>query len=158
MHTLVRKMLPLFIIFAVFFSGTALLPAAVARAADQAAAGMNDRQSAKKIIDRANDILSREVANDKGEHLGFSKDLIIDKNGCIAYLVMLRGSAFGIIGPLIPVPWSMVTLQEYDKPLLIRVSPEVIRKAPGFTLDNWPDFFSPAEMKQINDYFREHLN
>lgn len=113
--------------------------------------------AAPKIIDRASDIMAREVVNEKGVHLGYSKDLIIGKNGCIVYLVMLRGSAFGVIGPLIPVPWSMVTLQGFDQPLLIKVEPEVIEKAPGFTLDLWPDFFSPEERKKIDNYYREYL-
>jgi hypothetical protein len=156
MQILVKKILPLVIISGAFFGMTTILPGNIVRAGDQSAAGMNDAR-AVKIIDRANDILSRGVANEKGEHLGYSKDLIIGKDGCIAYLVLLRGSAFGDIGPLIPIPWSMVTLQEFNKPLLVNVSPDVIRKAPGFTLDNWPNFFSPLEMKDINEYFKEHL-
>jgi len=151
----IRKIfIPLFLLG---FGLTAVSPTAAEGAQPQSGPEMQSSTARPAVIDRANDIMAREVVNEDGEHLGYSKDLIINENGCIAFLVMLRGSAFGVIGPLIPVPWSMVTLQTYDKPLLIRVEPEVIRKAPGFTLDMWPDFFSPDEQEKINQHFSKYL-
>ena len=157
MKTLARMIIPLILIFCGILVSPVLL-AGVAQAQEQT--GMKQAgnlMASGDVINRATHIISREIVNHKNQHLGYSKDLIIGKDGCVRYLILQRGSAFGIIGPLIPVPWSMVTLQEYNKPLLIVVEEDVILNAPGFTQNKWPNFFSPAEMKDIDMYYREHL-
>lgn len=158
MKTVKQTVLLLLIIGLAPLAAAFMTTAAGAAQNQPAAETIRKPMAAPGVIDRANDIMAREVVNEQGQHLGYSKDLIIGKDGCIVYLIMLRGSAFGVIGPLIPVPWSMVTLQSYDKPLLIQVDPQVIQDAPGFTLDMWPDFFSTAEQNKIREYYRKHLN
>jgi hypothetical protein len=157
MKTLAKMIIPLFIISCGILVSHGL-PDGVALAVDQPGMSMGGSTEADgRIINRASNIIAREVINHKREHLGYSKDLIIGENGCILYLVLQRGSAFGVIGPLIPVPWSMVILQEFNKPILVKVKEDVILNAPGFTPNKWPAYFSPEKMKDIDMYYREHL-
>ena len=147
----------LFILSCGFFTS---LPGLDTSAHARTQAGQNMKTGSAtgpRVVDKASDITGREVVNEEGEHLGYSKDLIIGKDGSIKYLIILRGSAFGVVGPLIPVPWPMVELQAYDKPLLIRIEQKVIRDAPGYTLDKWPAAFSPGDVKQINEYYSKYL-
>lgn len=116
-------------------------------------AGSSPGKGGGKIVNRASLIIEREVENAQGEHMGMAKDLIIGEKGCVSYLVLLRGSAFGIEETLIPIPWRFVILQESDKPVLLNLNHEDLRQAPGFPLEEWPDFLPPSKVEQIKKYY-----
>lgn len=112
--------------------------------------------SEEEIIGRFSLMLERPVHNAKGVLLGTSKDLVVGKSGRLAYLVVERGSAFGLVGPLIPIPWSMVRVKELGKSLMVDLPAQAIRDAPGFSIQKWPDFFSPVTMDKINKYYQPY--
>jgi sporulation protein YlmC with PRC-barrel domain len=110
----------------------------------------------KQLIARTSQLLGKEVKNTKGVYLGSCRDLIFSKGGCLSYLILERGSAFGAVGPLIAIPWSLVMIKEADKSILLDLPYEAIRDAPGFPLGHWPDFLSPDEVQKIDRHYRQY--
>ncbi len=109
-----------------------------------------------KIIGRASRMLERPVYNLKGVLLGTSKDFVIGEGGRVTYLIIERGSAFGQVGHLTPLPWSMVQVEESGKTLKVDLSFETIRDAPGFPVKKWPEIFSPDLVDKINKHYQSH--
>lgn len=94
------------------------------------------------------------VCNPQGETLGDLKDIMIDtRTGKIAYGVLAFGGVFGLGEKLFAVPWSSLTVDGENKQLLLNVSKERLKDAPGFDKDHWPNFADPAFTRQINAYY-----
>ena len=102
-------------------------------------------------VNRASLLIEAPVVNLKGVQLGIAGDLIIGQDGCIQYLILSRGSAFGDIGPLVPVPWSMVERWQPPQPIMIDVEYDVMHGAPGFS--KWPQLLEPALIEKVRNYF-----
>lgn len=111
---------------------------------------------AKQLIVRTSQLLGKEVKNTKGVYLGSCRDLVFSRGGCLTYLILERGSAFGAVGPLIAIPWSLVMIKEQDKSIVLDLPYEAVRDAPGFPLGHWPDFFSPEEVRKIDQHYRQY--
>ena len=75
-----------------------------------------------------------KVTNSKGEDLGKVEAIMLDlARGRIAYVVLNRSHK------LLAVPWEVLTVSFHDKKLILNVSEETLKSAPGFDKDNWPD-------------------
>jgi sporulation protein YlmC with PRC-barrel domain len=145
----------LFLVMAAFMAGlqsVVLLPVGLLSTAEaETAAAPTDIKP--QPINRARRLLESQVVNREGVQLGVVGDLIIGKDGCIDYLVLSRGSAFGDIGPLVPVPWNVVEQWQPPQPVMIDFDYDVIKGAPGF--DTWPQVLEPALVERIRAYFEE---
>lgn len=54
----------------------------------------------------ASALLSEEVESERGDKLGYIKDLMVDlQRGCVTYAVLSVGGLFGIGRKLFAVPW-----------------------------------------------------
>ena len=60
---------------------------------------------------------------------------------------------FGMGEKLFAVPWTSLTVDGENKQLLLNVSKERLKDAPGFDKDHWPNFADPAFTQQINAYY-----
>ena len=88
--------------------------------------------SATKII--GNKIVSRE-----GEQLGNIKDLTIDLDDAqIAYAVLSFGGFLGLGDKLFAIPLEALLFID-DHTMILDVDKEVLKNAPGFDKDRWPD-------------------
>ena len=88
----------------------------------------------------ASSIMSDKVQNETGEHLGEIKDIMIDlSTGKIDYFVIEFGGFLGIGIKYFAIPFSLLRVDPDKKVFLFDQSKEMLRKAPGFDIDHWPD-------------------
>lgn len=88
----------------------------------------------------ASTIIGDKVLNTAGEHLGNIKELMIDLDGgLIAYAVLSFGGFLGMGDKLFAIPWEALTVDTDNHTLILDVDKEVLKNAPGFDKDNWPD-------------------
>ena len=89
---------------------------------------------------QATTVLGSKVVNRDGEQLGNLKELVIDlEDGRIAYAVLSFGGFMGMGDKLFAIPWEALILNPKDQTLILDVDKDVLKKAPGFDKDHWPD-------------------
>ena len=89
---------------------------------------------------QASTIIGNKVLNRAGEQLGNLKDLVIDvEEGHVAYAVLSFGGLLGMGDKLFAIPWEALMLNPKDNTFILDVDKEVLREAPGFDKDRWPD-------------------
>lgn len=88
----------------------------------------------------ATSIIGDKVVNTAGEQLGTMKELMIDLDeGLIAYAVLSFGGLLGLGDKLFAIPWEALTLNTEDHTFILDVDKEVLKDAPGFDKEHWPD-------------------
>jgi sporulation protein YlmC with PRC-barrel domain len=110
---------------------------------------------------RASSITKMTVKNDKGEKLGSIDDLVIDvTTGRVAYAALGFGGVLGIGEKLFAVPWNQLHLQrdQDERFLVLHVSSEALKKAPGFDKSHWPDFADPNFTGRIDNFYRDNAH
>lgn len=94
------------------------------------------------------------IRNPQGEALGDLKDVMIDTStGRVAYAVLSFGGVFGLGDKLFAVPWESLAVDGENKCLVLNVSKERLKDAPGFDKDHWPNFADQAFGDQLRDYY-----
>jgi sporulation protein YlmC with PRC-barrel domain len=89
---------------------------------------------------QATTILGTKILNRAGEQLGSLKELVIDlEDGRIAYAVLSFGGILGKGDKLFAIPWEALILNPKDRTFILDVKKEVLKQAPGFDKDHWPD-------------------
>ena len=89
---------------------------------------------------RATTVIGNKVLNRAGEPLGNLKELVIDlEDGHIAYAVLSFGGFIGMGDKLFAIPWEALMLEPRDQTFILDVDKEVLKNAPGFDKDHWPD-------------------
>lgn len=102
----------------------------------------------------ATTLIGDDITNPQKENLGDLKDLMIDTgSGKISYAVVSFGGVFGIGDKLFAVPWSQLTVDRQNKCLVLNVSKDRLKDAPGFDKDNWPNFADDAFASNLNTYY-----
>lgn len=95
-----------------------------------------------------------DVVNPQGETLGNLKDIMLDINtGKISYAVLSFGGVFGLGDKLFAVPWSALRIDGDNKNLVLNVSKDRLKDAPGFDKDHWPNFADPTFGRTLSDYY-----
>jgi sporulation protein YlmC with PRC-barrel domain len=88
----------------------------------------------------ASSIIGDKVHNEKGEHLGMIKDIMLDiTNGKIDYFVIEFGGVLGIGIKYFAIPFRLLKVDAEKKLFIFSQKREVLEKAPGFDMDHWPD-------------------
>lgn len=88
----------------------------------------------------ASSLIKNRVINREGEDLGTIKELMIDVDtGRIAYAVLSFGGVLGLGDKLFAIPWSSLNLDQGAQVFTLDASKEMLRHAPGFDKDDWPD-------------------
>ena len=107
---------------------------------------------------RASTIKNMKVRNEANEDLGFVSDLVLDlKDGKIHYAALDYGSIAGLGGKLFAVPFQAFTLRHEGKEkfLLLDVSAEKLKSAPGFDSNRWPDMADPNWSRDIDRFYQD---
>ena len=86
----------------------------------------------------ATTLIGDDITNPQKENLGDLKDLMIDT---------------GMGDKLFAVPWSQLTVDHQNKCLVLNVSKDRLKDAPGFDKDNWPNFADDAFASKLNTYY-----
>lgn len=95
------------------------------------------------------------IKNPQGDSLGDLKDIMIDTtSGKVAYAVLSFGGILGMGDKLFAVPWEALAVDGENKCLILNVSKERLKDAPGFDKDHWPNFADPAFADQLRGYYR----
>jgi sporulation protein YlmC with PRC-barrel domain len=88
----------------------------------------------------ATTMIGSNVVNPAGEQLGNLKELVIDlEDGRIAYAVLSFGGFMGLGDKLFAIPWEALMLNAKDRTFVLDVDKEVLKEAPGFDKDRWPE-------------------
>ena len=88
----------------------------------------------------ASSVIGDKVHNEKGEHLGFIKDIMLDvSTGSIDYYVIEFGGFLGIGVKYFAIPSRLLKVDSINKRFVFNQRKEVLEQAPGFDLEHWPD-------------------
>ena len=101
-------------------------------------------------------LIGNKVLNPAGEQLGNLKELVLDlEDGHIAYAVLSFGGFVGMGDKLFAIPWEALILNPKDHTFILDVDKEVLRKAPGFDKDHWPDNaqYEAGWLRDIYEYY-----
>ena len=89
---------------------------------------------------QASTVIGNKVLNPAGEQLGNLKELVIDiDDGRIAYAVLSFGGFLGMGDKLFAIPWEALMLNVKDNTFILDVDKDLLKEAPGFDKDHWPD-------------------
>jgi sporulation protein YlmC with PRC-barrel domain len=101
-------------------------------------------------------IIGNKVVNREGEQLGNIKDLMIDLDDAqIAYAVLSFGGLLGLGDKLFAIPLEALTFGTEDHTVILDMDKEVLKNAPGFDKDHWPDDaqFEAGWLLDIYEYY-----
>lgn len=115
--------------------------------------GANEMVNTVKYLS-ATTIIGDDVENSQGESLGHLKEIMLNTGtGEISYAVLSFGGVLGMGDKLFAVPWKSLMVDHQNKKLVLNVSKDRLKDAPGFEKDNWPNFADPAFAQQIGSYY-----
>jgi len=102
----------------------------------------------------ADTLTGDKVVNPQKENLGKIEHLMIDlANGRIAYAVLSFGGFLGMGDKLFAIPWSALTVDTVEKQFILNVDKEVLKRAPGFDKDNWPNMADRSWGTKVFTYY-----
>ena len=88
----------------------------------------------------ASTIIGDKIINTAGEQLGNIKELMIEaEDGSIVYAVLSFGGFLGLGDKLFAIPWEALTLDTEEHAFILDIDKDVLKNAPGFDKDHWPD-------------------
>jgi sporulation protein YlmC with PRC-barrel domain len=103
----------------------------------------------------ATEIIGYKVVNREGEQLGNIKDLTIDLDDAqIAYAVLSFGGFLGLGDKLFAIPLEALVFTD-NHTVLLDVDKEVLKNAPGFDKEHWPDVdqYQGGWLLEIYEYY-----
>jgi sporulation protein YlmC with PRC-barrel domain len=98
-------------------------------------------------VNKASGILGMDVRNQKDEHLGHIKDLVIDwKTEGVSYAVISTGAKMllDVNEKLLAVPLNALTVSADQKSLVLNADKSKVEAAIGFDKNNWPSVSNPS--------------
>jgi sporulation protein YlmC with PRC-barrel domain len=102
----------------------------------------------------ADTLTGDKVVNPQKEDLGKIEHLMIDlENGRIAYAVLSFGGFLGMGDKLFAIPWSALAVDIVEKQFILNVDKELLKRAPGFDKDHWPNMADRAWATNVFTYY-----
>jgi hypothetical protein len=102
----------------------------------------------------ADTLIGDSVVNGADEHLGEIKEIMLDmQTGQVAYAVLAFGNFLGMSDKLFAVPWPALHLDTTHKRFVLNVGKDVLRRAPGFNKDSWPDMSDVQWAANIHAFY-----
>ncbi|MEO7063158.1 MAG: PRC-barrel domain-containing protein [Dokdonella sp.] len=102
----------------------------------------------------ATTLIGDKIENPQHESLGDLKEIMLNTtSGKIEYAVLSFGGVLGMGSKLFAVPWSALSVDHVRKTVVLNVSKDRLKDAPGFDKDNWPNFADPAFAQTLNTYY-----
>jgi sporulation protein YlmC with PRC-barrel domain len=110
---------------------------------------------------RASQLEKMNVRNRAGEKIGAIEDLVITADGRVAYAALGFGGFLGMGEKLFAVPWKDIHMHVADANsnenyIMLNVTKEELKSAPGFDKDKWPNFADPNFTNMIDQYYQTH--
>jgi len=102
----------------------------------------------------ASKVIGEAVVNRQDESIGEIHELVIDTDsGVIAYAVLSFGGFLGVGNKLFAIPWRALELSPKEMKLILNVDKEVLKNAPGFDKEHWPNFADRTWGQSIYKYY-----
>ena len=110
---------------------------------------------------RASRLEHMNLRNSAGQKIGAIEDLVITTEGHVAYAALGFGGFLGWDQKLFAVPWNELVIHvadavDSDNHIVLNVSKEELKNAPGFDKSNWPNFADPNFTETIDTYYQDH--
>jgi sporulation protein YlmC with PRC-barrel domain len=100
------------------------------------------------------DVIGKKVVNLQGEDVGDIEEVVIDSVASrVTYAVMSFGGFLGIGDKLFAVPWVSLQYDKADDVFVMKADRDLLKNAPGFDKDNWPDMSDPTRLSEIYKYY-----
>lgn len=113
----------------------------------------------------ANDLIGMKVLAQDGENLGKIEDVVVHSNGKDSYAVLSFGGWLGMNDKLFAMPWSVLrnveadsTKKDSSQSLVLPLSKDRFKTAPGFDKKSWPNMANPDWTKDIDAFYVGDLN
>jgi len=109
---------------------------------------------------RASEVIGMTVKNPAGKDLGTVNDFVIDLNsGHVRYFALSYGGWLGLGNKLFAVPHEKFQVRRFADSnkfyLVLDISEETLKNAPGFDQSAWPDFATDSQWRQkIDRYYK----
>jgi sporulation protein YlmC with PRC-barrel domain len=114
---------------------------------------MNTNFSSPSVLS-ATSIINTSVVNAAGEDLGKIEELMIDLNsGRVSYAVLSFGGFLGMGDKLFAIPFEALTVDTVEEQIILNVDKEILKNAPGFDKDNWPNTSEHAWLVDVYEYY-----
>lgn len=102
----------------------------------------------------ASTITGDTVRNTNGDDLGNIEEIVLDlDSGRVAYTVLAAGGFLGVGEKFFAIPWDMVTVDLDNKQVILDIDKELLKAAPGFDKDNWPQLADQAYLSDVYRYY-----
>jgi sporulation protein YlmC with PRC-barrel domain len=106
---------------------------------------------------RASKVIGMTVRNDTGKAVAEVNDLVVDSDtGKVRYAALELGGFLGVGEKLFAVPWTAMSVRQDENGnqfVLINISEDKLKQAPGFDSDKWPDMADRQWMEGIDKYY-----
>ena len=94
------------------------------------------------------------VRNAQGEEIGRIEGVMLDgSRDRIMYAVLSLGGSLGGDGRLFAVPWNVLRLNHDEACVVLDVSSERLKAAPGFDRDSWPSITDHGWRDEVDAYY-----
>jgi hypothetical protein len=116
---------------------------------------MEPRTARERGVFRAGtDVIGKRVVNLQGEDLGKIEDIIIDApSGRVSYAILSFGGFMGMGEKLFALPWVSLFYSPESGMFALKADKELLKKAPGFDKQHWPDLSDPISRADIYRYY-----
>jgi sporulation protein YlmC with PRC-barrel domain len=108
----------------------------------------------------ASELIGLKVVSQTGESLGKIEDVVVHPGNRPSYAVLSFGGWLGMGDKLFALPWSVLRTVEADttvkdsaRALVLPVSKERFKTAPGFDKANWPDMANHEWTRALDTYY-----
>lgn len=113
------------------------------------------RSAARFLVSQ---LIDCKITNARDEGLGDVQDIVLaSDNLSIAYVVVAFGGFLGMGEKYFAMPWRMIKISRStaDKTprISLAVDQEVLKAAPGFDKDQWPDMADMTWSRQVDDFY-----
>jgi sporulation protein YlmC with PRC-barrel domain len=106
------------------------------------------------VVLAADTLTGNKVVNPQEQDLGTIEHLMIDlSTGRVAYAVLSFGGFLGLGDKLFAIPWSALALDTVEKRFILNVDQELLKRAPGFDKDHWPNMADRTWGSQVFTYY-----
>jgi sporulation protein YlmC with PRC-barrel domain len=133
----------------------------VSRPGTAGAAGGARPRSEGEISQRAGDIIGMTVKNSAGKELGKIDDLVIGLDaGKVRYAALSHGGLLGVGDKLFAIPWRSLDWNQVPNStnyeLVLAIDESVLKNAPGFDKNSWPNLADPKFGSEIDTYYQKN--
>jgi sporulation protein YlmC with PRC-barrel domain len=123
------------------------------KAATSAGQSQTSEKPAMEKADRVTKIIGKAVISRKGEDLGKIEDIVLNKEGCLDYIILAPVGLLGTGDRLIPIPWKAVTTGAQADTIIVDIDKSQLEQAPNFESKKWPNFSDSDWYGKIREFF-----